>query len=259
MEMGLKKLWMVLALCLAPGWVLGADRHFIYNYESNNLGVGERDLETYTWYQFGRNYFYSAINQSIEFEAGLDDWMQTSLYVNFTQQFADQGNVAQLVTSGPVLDGISNEWKFKLMDSSADAFGLGLYLEPEFEPDDFELETKVIVDKNMGSWLWTFNFLAEPTFDYTDTNESLLLRPSLGMGCFLSGNVFLGFEALDENFFDNQPMRSVFSLGPCIQYSGKNWWAELCFLPQLANLGNSSPDFTDSQRDQFAVATSFDL
>ncbi len=255
--MNFKKLLLLVALCLPHGLVLGADRHFIYNYESNNLGPGERDLETYTWYLFGRNSFYSAMNQSLEFETGLDVGIQTSLYVNFTQQFADQGNGPKL--AGPVLDGISNEWKFKLMDSSADSFGLGLYLEPEFEPDEFELEAKIIVDKNMGSWLWTFNLLASPTFDYTDTNESFLLRPSLGVGCSLSNSVFIGFEAMDENFFDNQPMRSVLSLGPCVQYSGKNWWAELCFLPQITNIGSSNLDFTDSQRDQIAVATSFDL
>lgn len=257
--MRFKKFALALMLCLPPGLVLGADRHFIYNYESNNLGAGERDLETYTWYLFGRDRFYSAMNQSIEFEAGLDEGVQSSLYVNFTQVFADQGNGAQLDTTGPVLDGISNEWKFKLMDSSADAFGLGLYLEPEFEPDDFELETKVIVDKNMGSWLWTFNLLAAPAFDYADTNESLLIRPSLGAGLFLTNSVFIGFEAMDENFYDDQPMRSVFSMGPCIQYSGKNWWAELCFMPQLSNIGNTALDFTDSQRDQIAFATSFDL
>jgi hypothetical protein len=242
---------------LLPGLSLAADRHFILNYESNNLGQGERDLETYTWYLFGRNTFYSAMNQSIEFETGLDVGIQTSLYLNFTQQYADQGNGPQL--TGPVLDGISNEWKFKLMDSSADSFGLGLYLEPEFEPDDFELESKVIVDKNMGSWLWTFNLLAAPTFDYTNTNESFLLRPSLGAGLFLSDAVFIGFEAMDENFYDNAPMRSVFSAGPCIQYSGKNWWVELCFLPQLSNVGNPTLDFTDSQKNQVAVAMSFDL
>ncbi len=73
-------------------FVFGADRHFIYNYESNNLGPGERDLETYTWYLFGRDSFYSAMNQSLEFEAGLDVGIQTSLYVNFTQQYADLGD-----------------------------------------------------------------------------------------------------------------------------------------------------------------------
>jgi len=259
MKKSLRKFALGGFLLALPVWSVAADRHFIFNYESNDLGPGERDLETYTFYQFGRDSFYSAMNQSIEFEAGLDVGIQSSLYLNFTQQLGQNPAGGTMQSSGPTLDGISNEWKFKLLDSSADAFGLGLYLEPEFEPDDFELETKLIIDKNMGSWLWTFNLLAEPAFDYADTDTTFLLRPSVGAGLFLSNVVFVGFEAMDENFYDGPPMRSVFSAGPCIQYSGKNWWAEITFMPQLSNIGSSSLDFTDSQRDQIAVATSFDL
>jgi hypothetical protein len=198
------------------------------------------------------------MDQSLEFEAGLGGDVQTSLYLNFTQEFTDQGAGARL-GGGPVLDGVSNEWKIKLSDSSADAAGLGLYFEPEFEPDDFELETKVIVDKKMGQVLGTFNLLAAPTFDYADTNSSFLLRPSLGLGVFANERLFVGFESMDENFYDSRPMRSVFSLGPLVQYSGKDWWVALCYLPQIANIGSPSLDFTDSQRNQVQVASSFSL
>lgn len=259
MKKSLNRTWRILLMVALPALAGAADRHFIYNYESGVENAGERDLETYTFYQFGRDTFYSALNQQLEFETGLGGGVQTSLYLNFTQQLIQNPEGGTQQAGGPILDGVSNEWKFKLMDSSADAFGLGLYLEPEFEPDDFELETKLIVDKNMGSWLWTFNLLAAPSFDYADTNESFLLRPSLGAGLFLSDSVFLGFEAMDENFYDNLPMRSVFSMGPCLQYSGKDWWVEVTFLPQLADIGSSALDFTDSQRDQVAVATSFSL
>ncbi len=246
-------------LMAAPFRAQAADRHFIYNYESGDLNAGEKDLETYTFYQFGRDSFYSSLNQSVEFEVGLDSFVQTSLYLNFTQQLVAAQGGGTRQAGGPILDGISNEWKFKLADSVADPIGIGLYVEPEFEPDDFELETKLILDKKMGSFMGTFNLLAEPQFDYADTNSSFLLRPSVGLGYFVSNSVFFGFEAMDENFYDDQPMRSVFSMGPCLQYSGKDWWAEITFLPQLANFGSSSLDFTDSQRDQIAVATSFSL
>lgn len=246
-------------LLTLPGLSPAADRHFIYNYESGTENAGEKDLETYTYYLFGRDTFYSALKQQIEFETGLGDGVQTSLYLNFAQQLAQSPSGGAQQSGGPVLDGISNEWKFKLADNVADLVGLGLYIEPEFEPDDFELEMKVIVDKKSGPWLWAFNLLAAPSFDYADTNSSFLLRPSAGIGYFLSDAVFLGAEAMDENFYDGQPMRSVFSLGPCLQYSGKDWWVEITFLPQLANIGAPSLDFTDSQRDQIAVATSFSL
>jgi hypothetical protein len=247
----------VLGLLLAA-WPAGAragDRHFTYNYESGVLDQGEKEIETYTTYRFGRDGFYSAIDQNLEFETGLGGGVQTSLYLNFTQAFTADG----LDTSGPVLDGISNEWKFKLADSVADPLGIGLYLEPEFEPDEFELEMKLILDKKSGPWLWTLNLLGAPAFGYVDNSSAFLFRPSAGLGCFLSDALFLGAEVMDENFYDDRPMRSVLSGGPTLEYSGKGWWAALTFMPQWASVGSPVLDFNDSQRDQIRVATSFSL
>jgi hypothetical protein len=252
---GFLAFWVLGAL---PGLALTGDRHFIYNYESAVLDSGEREIETYTTYRFGRGTFYSGLDQSLEFEAGLGGDVQASFYLNFTQEFTGQGAGPQL-GGGPVLDGVSNEWKIKLADNSADAAGLGLYFEPEFEPDKFELETKVILDKKMGSVLAAFNFLAAPAYSYVDDTSKVLLRPSLGLGAFATERLFVGFESMDENFYDSQPMRSVFSLGPLVQYSGKDWWVALAYLPQIANIGGPSLDFTDSQRNQVRVASSFSL
>ncbi len=249
----------LLLLTAWPGPAGAGDRHFIYNYESGVLGDGEKELETYTTYRFGKDVYYSAMDQNIEFETGLGGNVQTSVYLNFTQTFTDLGNGPQLDPHSPVLDGVSNEWKFKLMDSVADSFGLGLYVEPEFEPDDFETEFKVIVDKKAGPWLWVFNLLGAPSVVYADGSASFLLRPSIGGGYFLSDRLFIGFEGMDENFYDNQPMRSVLSLGPLLEYSGDNWWVAVTYLPQLANLGQNQLDLTDSQRNQIRLATSFSL
>ncbi len=247
-----------LFLSITPVMAAAADRHFAYNYETGVLVSGERELETYTTYRFGRDSFYSAMDQSVEFETGLGGDVQTSIYLNLTQELADAGSGPQM-GGGPVLDGISNEWKIKLADSAADGLGLGFYFEPEFEPDEFDFETKLLIDKRMDDWLWCLNILAAPAFDYTSTASSFLLRPSMGLGCFVTEKFFLGFESMLENFYDDQPMRSVFSLGPALQYSGKDWWIALTYLPQIANIGSGSLNFTDSQRNQVRLATSFDL
>jgi hypothetical protein len=255
-----KRLMLGALLLAVPALAQAGDRHFIYNYESGVLGAGEREIETYSTYRFGQQTFYSALDYNLEFETGLGGGAQTSLYLNFTQELGqDPNDRSEVVTHGPVLDGISNEWKFKLTDAVADGVGLGLYIEPEFEPDDFELEMKVIVDKKMGNFLATFNLLGEPAFDYADTDSSFLLRPSVGLGYFLSDKFFVGIESMDENFYDKDPMRSVFSLGPVVEYSETNWWVALTFLPQLASIGSSTLDLTDSQKDQIRVATSFSL
>ncbi|HVM32003.1 MAG TPA: hypothetical protein VMU88_02650 [bacterium] len=252
---------LALALAALPALARAADRHFIYTEESTVQDAGEKDLETYTTYRFGRDAFYSAMDQSLEFEVGLGGSAQFASYLNFTQEFAAAlpGGEPGLNTEGPVLDGVSTELKLKLADNVADPLGVGLYFEPEFEPDELDLETKLILDKKMGSWLVAFNLTAEPGFDYTDMGTSLLLRPSLGVGYFLTSRWFIGLEAMNENFYDDAPMRSVLSAGPELEYAGDSWWVAVAFLPQLANIGSSTLDFTDSQRDQVRLATSFSL
>ena len=248
-------------LSAAAGKVFAGDRDFLYSYESNVMGPGEKELETYTTYRFGRAYFYSALDQSLEFETGLGDEVQTSLYLNFTQAFTrDETGGASLNTQGPVLDGVASEWKFKLMDSVGDSFGLGLIVEPEFEPDELDVETRLIVDKKDGSWLGTFNLTAEPQFDYADTQSSMVLTPSLGVGFFPSGDkFFVGLEAIDQNVIDSNPLRSVFSLGPIVQYSGQSWWVALTVLPQMTDFTSGTLNLDDSQRVQVRLATSVEI
>ncbi len=101
----LAKSFMVLGLVLISPWAAtAADRHFIYSYESENLKEGEQELETYSTYQFGRNSFYSALNQSVEMELGLDSFLQSSVYLNFTQQLVAANGGGTQQAGGPILD-----------------------------------------------------------------------------------------------------------------------------------------------------------
>ena len=103
-----------------------SERHFGFSYESPVLKEGTRELETYTTYQFGRDLFYSALQERVEFEVGLGGDVQTSFYMNFKQVMEDTGSG---ITNDFLADGISNEWKFKLADNVADPIGIGLYAE----------------------------------------------------------------------------------------------------------------------------------
>ena len=243
------------------GWGRADERHFGYSYESNVMAPGGRDIETYNTFRFGRNDFYSALDQNLEFEVGLGDGVQTSLYLNFTQEIQGSNGAPQ-----PMFDGIANEWRFKLADNVADPVGIGLYTEPEFKPDETELENKVIVDKKMGDLLWTANLTLEPEYHWTDNAAALSLIPSLGMGYFLSSHLLIGLEARLLNFYSGSPLQptaSILSLGPNLSYSADNWWIILTALPQVDNLMGGDLDFsntdTDSQRWQIRLSTSFHL
>jgi hypothetical protein len=242
------------------GSAQASERHFGYSYESPVLSEGSRELETYTTYQFGRDLFYSALQQRVEFEVGLGGGAQTSLYLNFKQTMEDTGSG---ITNEVLMDGVSSEWKFKLSDNVADPIGFGLYFELGFAPDAFEVETKVIIDKKSDNWLWSLNLMAEPEFSFVaGTPTAWNLVPSLGIGYFLSEHFMLGLEAVNENVYDGDPLlniQSTLSLGAVISYTANNWWMTLTALPQIANLNASALDLTESQRWQMRLATSFAL
>src|SRR5579863_836341 len=95
-----------------------SERHFAFSYESPILQDGQKELETYSNYKFGRDRYYSALDQRFEFELGLGGGVQTSLYLNFTQEMADDGTGN--IGNSFLADGVSNEWKFKLLDNLTD-------------------------------------------------------------------------------------------------------------------------------------------
>ncbi len=259
-----KSSFLILGLALlAPGLGSASDRHFTYSYESPVLNEGGRELETYTTFRFGRDHYYSALDERLEFEIGLGDGIQTSFYLNFTQEMEAQG--AGNISNEFLADGISNEWKFKLMDNVADIFGMGLYIEPEIKPDELELETKVIIDKKEGPWLWTLNLTAEPEVHLVDNTSAFSLIPSAGLGLFLADRFMVGIEAQNWNFWQSQPSEvnySTLSLGPVLSYTASNWWVTLTVLPQITDLRTGALNLTDGevgQKWQTRIATSLAL
>ena len=250
-------------LALAPGVSWASERHFGFSYESPVLKEGTRELESYTTYRFGRDTFFSGLKESLEFEVGLGDGLQTSLYLNFDQELADDGTGTGTIDESLLFDGVATEFKFKLLDNAADSVGLGLYLETEFEPDELDVETKVIVDKKTGQLLWTLNLTVEPRFDLIADTTTLSVTPSAGLGVFLvPDRFFLGLEVVNENEYSGTPQsqaKSILSTGPVLSYTGNNWWTTLTILPQVANLMGSSLDLTNSQRWQIRLANSWEL
>lgn len=124
------------------------ERHFTYSYESGVLPSGARELEVWTTYRRGRADYYSALDHRMEYEVGLGHGLQTAFYINF-------GSVSQTQSNGEIASsfnyqGISSEWKWRLLDSVADPLGLALYGELELGTMEVEIENKVIIDKRLG-------------------------------------------------------------------------------------------------------------
>jgi hypothetical protein len=224
---------LLLAALLAPLAATANERHFSYTYESAVLAPGERELEIWTTGRAGRDTRYVRLDERLEFEMGLLNGLQTSFYLNITAIGQDSG-LGDLTKSTEV--SVSNEWKWRLLDSGADAIGLGLYFEVTAGVDELELEGKLILDKRIGNFLVAANFVAEHEWEYglTETVKDLHLDGYLAASWFFTPRFSVGVEAWSSNVIsDGQWEFSALFLGPVVSYTGDGWWVTFTALPQL--------------------------
>ncbi|MFL5322494.1 MAG: hypothetical protein ACJ790_22735 [Myxococcaceae bacterium] len=222
------------------------ERRFSFTYESATLPQGERELEMWTTARIKRESFYSQFDNRMEFEVGLSDRLQTSFYLNTTAVRAPDATGE--LQSQFSFAGVSNEWKYKLMDPVADPIGFALYGELGFGSEEIELEAKLIFDKKVGRNLFALNFVGEQEWEVESANE---LHPEqkfevdLAYAFFLTDHWSLGAEVRNTYVVDDGLEFIALFAGPTVSYSQKNWWVTATVMPQLPALktpeGSSGP------------------
>ena len=238
------------------------DRHFSYTSESAVLAPGEKELEVWTTYRNGRDTRYTRFDERLEFEIGLVPGLQTSFYLNVTAIGQDVNG--ELANSTEV--SVSNEWKWRLLDSAVDGIGLALYGEITGSVEELELEGKLIVDKRIGNLLLAANFVAEHEWEFGigQTEKDLHLDGFLGASWFFTPRFSLGVEAWNANIISHGTWEhSAFFLGPVASYTGDGWWVTLTVLPQLPAFkpseGGGKYVFTDYERFQARLLFSWHI
>ncbi len=220
----------------APATASG--RRFTYTYESLVLAPGQLELEPWTTFRGGREELYLRFDERIELEVGVIENVQMAWYLN-----------AKAVTeaAGPALKkeleftGVSNEWKWKILDPVADPVGLALYGEWTAAPSEAELEAKVIVDKRFGDLIAAVNVVGEVEWELEEPGEveqELVLEVDAGLAYLITPALGLGLELVDHTDFGGEGFEhSAVFAGPTISYAGERFWAAVSVLPQVVDLG----------------------
>jgi hypothetical protein len=246
----MRKTLLLLTASLVAGLAADAqanERHFTYTYESATLPEGVVELEPWTTWRVGRDGFYNRLDHRIELEIGLTDRLQTAFYLNFTALTADEAGVR---TTELEHEGVSSEWKYRMLDPVADALGLALYGEVTLAPAEFELEAKVIADKRMGNLLFAGNLVTEAEMEMAEINATeteYIVEVDLAAGYFLSERTVVGLEIrnhteMPEGSFEH----TAFFAGPVVSYAASGWWVAATVLPQLFAVTDAEPsDFRD--------------
>jgi hypothetical protein len=235
------------------------DRNFTYTYESRTLQKGLREMEAWVTYKYGREEFYSSIENRLEFEIGLGKRLQTSFYLNLNATSSTHHFLSpSLDPNGEVvwIDmtdiktqfnlGFSNEWKYQLSDPFTNKIGSALYGEISLSPDELEFEGKLILDKRFYRLVTAFNVVGELEFEnevesgeeQTEWEHEYSLEFDYGLGYFVNDRWTVGFEVRNHNEIlpEDGWEHSALFIGPNFSYKGENWWVSFTALPQIANL-----------------------
>ncbi|HEV3026141.1 MAG TPA: DUF6662 family protein [Planctomycetota bacterium] len=237
------------------------DRKFTYSYEAKTLPKGSWELEQWATLQEGKDAGrWTTLLLRSEIEYGVTDRLNGSIYLNSTYQ-ANHDVPGEGDAHDFGFESMSTEWKYKLTEPSVDAVGSLLYGELKFSNDQYEIETKIVLSKEVGPFTFAYNFIweavlartADPTASPQWTWEHELSN-TFGASYSLSIPFAVGVEAYDVSRFDRSlggPHTHAYYAGPNVHYSGGSWWATLTLLQQVG-FGHGL-EFTDGDNTKFSI------
>ncbi len=247
------------------------DRRFTYTYESSTLAKNQKDLEIWTTYRGGKEYFYSAFDHRIEFEIGLTKKLQTAFYLNLKNVTQADQLSSDYMTEFE-WEGISSEWKYQALNKYKDGLGFAPYIELGLNTREIKLETKLIFDKNISkNVLAAFNAVAEYEWVFNPSPEKpskeLEIEFDLGLAYDVTKSLSIGLEARSSTKIPNGngiESSSLF-IGPNLSYRTESWYFAFTYLPQLPaikrskNLPNNSLVLDEHERNNLRLLLGFTL
>ncbi|MDQ3019047.1 MAG: hypothetical protein M3R36_00505 [Bacteroidota bacterium] len=221
------------------------DRKFSYTYESSVLAKNQKDLEVWTTYKGGREYFYSVIENRMEFEIGLTKKLQTAFYLN-TKSVTQVNQISGDYQTEFEFEGISSEWKYQVLNKYKDGIGFAPYMELTFNTREIEIESKLIFDKQISKkFLIAFNAVAEYEWEFNPspekTSKELTFEFDLGIAYDVTDKFSIGLEARSHNEVPNGEgiEHSSLFIGPNFSYRTDSWFFTFTYLPQLPAIKRS--------------------
>jgi len=265
------KLAFLTTLVCGCGAAWAGESPFGYVYTTDTHPRGTREVEQWLTHRSRQSQGdYDLWQGRTEFEYGVTDRLQTSLYLNY-------GSVSALHnrpdgTTGPgafvpdnvdpdarysrtFFQSVSNEWIYRILSPYKDPIGLALYVEPTWGSNERELETKLILHKNFfdDRLVWAANFTAAAESERWHgawENEGEL-ELTTGLAYQFAPRWHAGLEYRHHRGYEGRGFSSskrVYAAnfaGPSMHYASQNWWVTLTYLRQLAN----AKAYTDGARE----------
>lgn len=244
------------------------ERRFGYTYETSVLPYGTKEIEIWNTSRRGRGYFYRRLDQRVEYEFGLGSNLMSAFYLNYTSRAKDDnGNSTGGNKSTSYAASISSEWKYKILDRIANPIGFAVYSEATLGTDKYEIEGKLIFDKQIENVLIAFDVVGELESESDVVNgteivsEETKIKSDFGVGYIFNSGFGTGIELRNENIFVKGLLNhsSLFG-GLTFSYSTEEWWATISFLPQIKNFQDGKTlDLNEFEKFQTRLLLSFHI
>jgi hypothetical protein len=226
-------------LALAASASAGS-RHFTYSYETTTMAKGAMELES--WVTWKTNQEGSPDVESFdirhEFEFGVTDRLQLALY------FADWSYEKNPGKSKAKFEDVAIEAIYNLTDPNTTPFGSALYGEIKGSDDFIELEAKILLQKNLGPWMFVYNAGGEIEWEDDYSERDAELMQSLGVAYNINPSWSAGLEVLHEiaaPHADTIGDSGVY-LGPNLSWRHANFSATVTGLWQVTSV-HDEPGF----------------
>jgi opacity protein-like surface antigen len=220
--------------------VCGAEGPFGFIYTLDLQPQGTWQVQQWEHLQQGQSRGkYSYLRNRTEFEYGVTDWYQVGLYLNSSYGYAWHNGFDGSTSAAPGIqlsdnfdpahsysrarfESVSMETVIKLLNPYIDPIGFGIYIEPEFGPNERELEVKLLFQKNfLGDRLVTaanLVFATEHEQHGEEVEKASMMDILVGASYRVADNWMAGVEFRNhrewEGYWWNHPEHSAYFLGP---------------------------------------------
>ena len=235
---------------MAPASAAWADdQPFITLYTTDVDTQGERELGQWLLWSAGHAHqTYDDVLSQSEFEYGITDDLQGSLYLNY-EWSRDRDPAAPAGSQSLV--GIHGELIYRVLNVYFDPFVLSFYLDPSYAPDHRAVEARILLQKNFfnDTLRLVVNTNFEDDWDRYGTRfaRTGALEFRAGAAYNITPDFSAGFEFSNEHAFNGlilgtaaSEQTSDYYIGPTLQYVGTPATVTLSFQAQLPVAANVS-------------------
>lgn len=184
---------------------LADPRPFTFSNDTYPMGKGDFEFEQWvTWkHHTDEDAGFNRIDFREEFEFGVTDNFDLAIYLP-TWRYEDSDS-----DDGVSFQSVDLEAIVYLSNPVEDFIGFGIYNEAKIGDDSLGFETKLLVQKDVGNWVFLYNLVLETELEgvFNDAGEENEIegevKHTFGVAYGLANGIFLGGEAVIESGYDD--------------------------------------------------------